>query len=675
MVRHKLLFTLLMLLNINLSAQFQLEDAFPDLSFNSPVDLQNSGDGTNRIFVVEQAGIIKVFENDRNVSESKIFLDIHSQVRSGGEMGLLGLAFHPDYENNGYFYVNYTHSDPLFSRISRFRVSSTNPDSADPSSELILIDQPQPYTNHNGGQVAFGPDGYLYISLGDGGSAGDPLNNGQKITTLLGKILRIDIDSTQGNLNYAIPPDNPFADSTGDVRKEIYAYGLRNPWRFSFDPVTGWLWCGDVGQNQWEEIDLIVNGKNYGWRCYEGNHPYNLTGCNAPEYIFPVWEYSHSLGYSITGGYVYRGLNVPELHGRYIYADYGSKKVWALEYDSISVPVNTELLTAPYSPTSFGVDENNELYVCLFSTGVDKIYRFVPTVPEPPSNLTGYAGFTPSLPPAIFVHLEWDDNSDNENGFVIERKILNGSFEVIDSVQANQNTYEDYNIDQNQIYTYRVFAFNNSGPSYYSNEFEVTTPVETIQPPSDLIATGVNKNTALLTWQDNSFNEEGFKIERSLQQISGFQIIDSVGMDTQSFSDTTVNPGETYYYRIFAYNDNGISEYSNTDSAYIPGLSDTGDETSRPDNFELSRNYPNPFNPSTSFDISIPERSKVTVKVYNSLGELVEQIISAELERGKYRYQFNPDNLSGGIYFIRMNSISVESGKSFTSTIKAVYLK
>ena len=314
----KFIVLILLIIPLTISAQYNFEIAFPNLNFSSGLDLQNSGDGTNRIFVVERNGIIKVFPNDRNVSSTTTFLDITDRVTSGGETGLLGLAFHPDYLNNGYFYVNYTAPSPLRTIISRFNVSASNPDSADKNSEQIILTYNQPYSNHNGGCVAFGPDGYLYIAAGDGGSGGDPDNYAQNIGSLLGKIIRIDIDSPQAPLNYGIPADNPFVDSTNvNIRKEIFAWGMRNPWRFSFDSVTGKLWCGDVGQNTWEEVDIIENGKNYGWRCYEGNHDYNLIGCNGT-YEFPIWEYSHSLGYSITGGYVYRGQNVPELYGKYI---------------------------------------------------------------------------------------------------------------------------------------------------------------------------------------------------------------------------------------------------------------------------------------------------------------------------------------------------------------------
>lgn len=354
------------------STSFSIEEAFPFLTFNNPVDLQTPRDGSNRLFVVEQPGRIIVFANDRNTTIKKVFLDITDRVSWGGEMGLLGLAFHPQFSSNGYFYVNYTANNPRRTVISRFRVSQTNPDSADKNSEFILMTFNQPYSNHNGGCIAFGPDGYLYIASGDGGSAGDPQNFAQRIDNLLGKILRIDVDNPQPPLNYGIPANNPFADSLNlNIKKEIFAYGLRNPWKFSFDQITNKIWAADVGQYDWEEIDIIVNGGNYGWRCYEGNHPYNLAGCTG-NYIFPIYEYSHIEGISITGGYVYRGSQFPELYGKYIYGDFGSKKIWALEYEGKKIPINTLIAVCPQAISSFGIDEQNEIYVVGYE---GKIYK------------------------------------------------------------------------------------------------------------------------------------------------------------------------------------------------------------------------------------------------------------------------------------------------------------
>mgnify|MGYP001262301701 CR=1 FL=1 len=251
-------------------AQYELEIAFPNLTFARPVDLQHAGDGSDRIFIVEQAGVIRVFANTSSVATADTFLNIQNRVNdSGNEEGLLGLAFHPNFATNGYFYVNYTASNPRRTVVARYRVSA-NPNRADANSEFVLLTVNQPYENHNGGQLAFGPDGYLYIGMGDGGSGGDPQNNGQDRRGLLGDMLRIDVDNPAGGLNYGIPPDNPFVGNTSGYREEIYAYGFRNPWRFSFDFVTGWLWVGDVGQGSREEVDIVEKGLNYGWRIMEG---------------------------------------------------------------------------------------------------------------------------------------------------------------------------------------------------------------------------------------------------------------------------------------------------------------------------------------------------------------------------------------------------------------------
>jgi glucose/arabinose dehydrogenase len=358
-----------------------LTDAFPSLTFPAPVGLQHAGDGTDRLFIVRQAGYIVVVENTPDATEAKTFLDIDSLVESGGELGLLGLAFHPSYDTNGYFYVDYTRASPLRTVISRFKVSASNPDSADPASEVVLLEILQPYTNHNGGQLAFGPDGYLYIALGDGGSGGDPGNRAQDRTTLLGKILRIDVDTPGDTLNYSIPPTNPYAGNTDGSREEIFAYGLRNPWRFSFDALTGAGWVGDVGQGEWEEVDTLTAGGNYGWRLKEGNHCYTPpTGCDTiPGLIDPVWEYSHSTGgCSITGGFVYRGAMNPSLVGKYLFGDYCSGKLWALDTNGAGEWTAVLLLDSPYSFTSFGIDRHNEVYIC---TASGRIYRIASLEP------------------------------------------------------------------------------------------------------------------------------------------------------------------------------------------------------------------------------------------------------------------------------------------------------
>lgn len=314
-----------------------------------PVDVQPADDGSGRLFIIEKPGYIRVYENGQLLDAP--FLDITDRVNdNSNEMGLLGLTFHPDYEQNGYLYVNYTGSGGD-TRISRFQASGNV---ADPNSETVLMFIEQPYPNHNGGGLDFGPDGYLYAGLGDGGLAGDPHKNGQNKTAMLGKILRINVDN--GN-PYSVPADNPFGN-------EVWAYGLRNPWRISFDRATGDLWIGDVGQGAWEEIDYLPagsqGGANFGWSIMEGNHGYD--GESQPGLLLPAAEYSHSEGgCSVTGGYVYRGA-MPEWRGIYLYGDYCSGKVWGLFLSNGSWQSQVIFETG-ITITSFGQDESGEIYL------------------------------------------------------------------------------------------------------------------------------------------------------------------------------------------------------------------------------------------------------------------------------------------------------------------------
>jgi len=356
---------------------YKLSPAFPSIVFDMPVELTSPNDQTDRIFVVEQKGRIMGFSNKPGVKTASVFLDIIKKVDSGGEKGLLGLAFHPGFKSNGYFYVNYTRSSPLETVISRFKVSSSNPQAADPSTEEILLRYAQPYSNHNGGKIAFGKDGYLYISAGDGGSGGDPQNNGQDRKAFLGKILRIDVDKPMGNKKYGIPPDNPFKNNKSGYQEEIYAYGLRNVWRFNFDYETGQLWAGDVGQNEFEEIDIIENGGNYGWRIMEADVCFKNRNCDKENLILPVWRYRQgsSTGKSVTGGYVCRDKTLPGLQGKYVYGDYVSGNIWALTYSGKQAVKNVLLATLSDGLSSFGEDSEQNLYVLAYSSG--KIYKLV----------------------------------------------------------------------------------------------------------------------------------------------------------------------------------------------------------------------------------------------------------------------------------------------------------
>jgi glucose/arabinose dehydrogenase len=329
-----------------------------------PVHVTHAGDRSGRLFVVEQIGRIFILKN--GVLLPTPFLDMRNLVSCCGERGLLSVAFHPKYAQNGRFFVNYTKAAPgLKSVIAEYRVSSNNPDMADPT-ERVILEVDQPFSNHNGGLNKFGPDGFLYIGFGDGGAAGDPLEAGQDLGTLLGKILRIDID---GRPPYAVPPDNPFVDKAG-ARPEIWAFGLRNPWRFSFDRCDGRLFLGDVGQNRWEEVDLVEKGKNYGWNIMEGSHCFNPPeGCNRAGLELPIAEYDHSEGCSITGGYVYRGQRFPDLLGRYFFGDYCGGALWSLAPDPAGRWVMQRLARTGFSISSFGEDEEGELYLVDYSGG------------------------------------------------------------------------------------------------------------------------------------------------------------------------------------------------------------------------------------------------------------------------------------------------------------------
>jgi glucose/arabinose dehydrogenase len=352
-------------------------EAFPKLHFESPVDLTHANDGSNRLFVLEQEGSIRVFENKSAAAVSKEFLNIRKKVSYGGEAGLLGLAFHPDYKNNGYFYLNYMRkvSGKLETAIVRYKVSASDKDKADPTSETVLFTFDQPFDNHNGGGMKFGKDGYLYISTGDGGSWGDPSNNGQNKSALLGKILRVDVNATEKG-NYGIPKDNPFAGNKEGFKEEIYAYGLRNPWRISFDDATNTLWAGDVGQNSNEEIDIIIKGGNYGWRQKESVNCYNpKKDCIQEGMIDPVIDMPQANGeHSITGGFVYRGKNVPALEGKYIFGDYVSGRVFALETKDGKAVRNDLIAESVGQISAFGTDAASELYICNHGSG--KILKF-----------------------------------------------------------------------------------------------------------------------------------------------------------------------------------------------------------------------------------------------------------------------------------------------------------
>jgi len=370
----------------NVIDEYTIENAFPSVVLSRPTDVQNAGDGTNRLFVTQQTGEILVFP-EQSPDSLKTFLDISSEVNYEhfSELGLLGLAFHPDYESNGYFFVAYTAGTPSarLGRIARFQVSA-DPNVADVASEKILLEWADSFPNHNGGALAFGTDGYLYIGIGDEGGSGDFNNNAQDRSRIFGKILRIDVNQNVDIAPYhGIPDDNPYAGNSSGYREDIWAYGFRNPWRFSFDDST--LVAGDVGQGKWEEIDIVHKGGNYGWDCREGLVAYDQNNdslcANPGPFIDPVHVYGHTGSQSITGGYVYRGpSNALGITGRYIYADFNDGRIWALDLDTRA---NTELANTGSFISTFGVDENKELYVATyFADGAPSgLYRIVKKSP------------------------------------------------------------------------------------------------------------------------------------------------------------------------------------------------------------------------------------------------------------------------------------------------------
>lgn len=342
----------------------------------TPLALEQPNDGSNRLFAVEQGGTIRIIQN--GTLSSQPFLDISSKVITGGEMGLLGLTFHPSFQQNGKFYVNYVRSQSgqIQSVIAEYTASPANSNQVSSASEriLLVVNQVGNFNNHKAGQLAFGPDGFLYFGLGDGGSGGDPFGNGQNTQTLLGKIMRIDINSTSPGLQYRVPPDNPFVGGGG--LPEIWAFGFRNPWRFSFDRTTGRQFVGDVGQDSFEEVDIVQKGGNYGWNTMEGFHCFNPpSSCNMSGLTLPIAEYSHSEGNAIIGGFVYHGTALPSLQGAYIFGDLGTGKIWSLTETSPNMFTRTLLATTGKVTSSFGQDQSGELYLVDYNGG--NIFKIV----------------------------------------------------------------------------------------------------------------------------------------------------------------------------------------------------------------------------------------------------------------------------------------------------------
>lgn len=465
-----------------------LAAAQPIITFNpvvtaglsSPVDVVNAGDGTNRLFIAERGGSIKIVSG--GVLTGKVLLNIADTIVSGGEQGLLSIAFHPDYENNRYFFVYYTRSSDSAVTVARFRTSANNPDSADPHSGVVLlaITKPNRQTNHNGGKLVFGNDGYLYFATGDGGGGGDPFNNAQDSTTLRGKMLRIDVNNFNAPPFYSIPPDNPFV-SNPNVRPEIWALGLRNPFRWSFDRLNGNMWIADVGQGTWEEVNVRTfdqsDSINYGWRCYEGNATFNTAGCLPPSnYVFPIFVYGHdaSGGFAVIGGYVYRGPDYPSIYGNYVMADNSTGNVWTIRPNASTGGWIVSAQTGPTGISGFGEAENGALYAVALSGTLYQLQG--PPGGALPVRLVNFQGQLQN----DAVHLTW--TTSYEQGlkrFDVEASEKGDVFTTVGSLPAdNVATGGTYTFDHRaitfQTMLYRLKIINTDGSVDYSNIITIT---------------------------------------------------------------------------------------------------------------------------------------------------------------------------------------------------------
>lgn len=365
----------------------KLEPAWSGVKVQRPITLLNPPDGTGRSFLVQQRGKVLILPQDEAGTETKVFLDFSDRKMEENEFeeGLIGFAFHPQFKENGRFFVCYTQQNPKRSLVSELKVSPTDPNKADLSTERVLLSVPQPFWNHNSGNMFFAPDGKFFVAIGDGGKRDDPFDFAQNRFVFNGKIIRIDVDTRTGSREYGIPSDNPFLNQEG-VLPEIFAYGLRNPWGISIDTETGLFWCADVGQDIWEEINLITKGGNYGWNWREGAQPFVIRQESPPEkakFIDPIHQYNHSEGLSITGGFVYRGKGIPSLAGHYLYGDFANGRIWALNYDATAGKVvnNTLISEAPldsrgqatFKPTAFIPDSAGEPIMLDWNGSIQRI--------------------------------------------------------------------------------------------------------------------------------------------------------------------------------------------------------------------------------------------------------------------------------------------------------------
>jgi glucose/arabinose dehydrogenase len=662
------------------AGEVQLTNAFPALTFTRPLLLTHAGDGSNRIFVVQQDGLIKVFPNDTAVASATTFLNITNKLSSTvGEEGLLGLAFHPDYETNGYFYVNYTTPSPLRTVVARYSVRADDPNKADSLSEFVLFTVNQPYSNHNGGMVLFGMDGYLYIGMGDGGSAGDPQNNAQNLQSLLGKMLRIDVDTTTGGRNYAIPPTNPFYENPTEGREEIYGWGFRNPWRFSEDTTSGLMLIGDVGQNAWEEIDVMENGLNYGWRCYEGNVPYNTSGCGPiTDYTFPIKVYAHSSGNcSITGGYIYRGYRRPELTGAYIYGDYCTGRIWLLRYENGQTLADSLLIDAPFAISSFGVDQDEELYICNYSGNIQRFVGFPPNDPpsvfdllSPPDDTTFvFDGFLP------LVTFAWEESIDPDLDLVeytmeFDTSATFGSPAFRDTLAGTATSLEVDFPRQTLGYYWRVRASDGIASVLSTQTWRVNiaylndppSAFNLIFPPSDTTIVVSDVPVSVEFQWEAASDPDGDALTYTLQ-IDTSASFDSPALRDSIAGGSTIHvvvfePSDAgaYYWRVLV--TDGIDTVSSDEVRVfaVEFVDAVAADPDVPEESSLEQNFPNPFNPFTIIKYTLPQSGFVRLTVFNLLGQTVKVLHEGFQSAGTYEVEFYSAEVPSGIYFYRIES-------------------
>ncbi|MDO8366009.1 MAG: PQQ-dependent sugar dehydrogenase [Saprospiraceae bacterium] len=663
--------------------------------FDLPLDITHCGD--SRLFVVERDGVIWVHDSLGNRLDT--FLNIDPRVNSGqNEQGLLGLAFHPNYAENGYFFVNYTKNNGGDTRVARFSVKPNNPNEADPNSELTILEQDQPAWNHNGGCVKFGPDGYLYISLGDGGGANDPSNYAQNKKNLLGKILRIDVNNSSASEPYKVPTDNPFV-GNADYLPEIWSLGWRNPWRFSFDRLTGDMWIGDVGQNLWEEVDFEpanTPGLNYGWRCYEGTHTFNTTGCQpASAYVSPFFDYSHSggNGCSVTGGFIYRGSKFPDLYGCYLFADYCSGRWWYTKRLATGT-FSTNVLGnfGAYEFSSFGEGHDGELYVALLSSG--KVQRVEELCS--PFQVSGMAGpgvcagamageisldATGAMGPVSYT---WSNGASTQNLSNLEPGIY--SVEVKDGNNCiRRDTFEIENaspvvpqlsLADTTICLGNPIAFQippaPTGYDYqwYINASPIPAPSDNIffpvsassyqvqlvgQPCNSDLSTPVLVNvsptpTVLLSVEGDTLRASFDPPNSTVQWYFG------IGNPIPNASDPELIAEQSGLYIVAVTDPNGCIAYAET---YVE-VSTTTLPTSV-SHFSLS---PNPTENSILLELELKKTERVNITLADSSQR---QVFTKNIESQRIALPIDMNNLPGGTYFL---TIKTERGSFVRKVMK-----